>query len=171
MLCVQSFIDAGRRPQFSGNTLILRNGNRFVHLSDESGNPTSAGHEFEQHTGEQLPASGYQQQRPRREGNTETIMLRNGKRAVSRRWDAAQNKWIFTKAGTEFYKRLRRNFVIQIPVTIKGVRKDRSVYSIKGLLPIDNIRHYSSSNGYRRRHADSQQKGQSINSGPTSIRQ
>ena len=93
---VQSFIDAGRRPQVSGNTLILRNGNRFVHLSDQSGNPTVAGREFEARTGEQLPASGYRQQRPRREGNTETIALRNGKRAVTRRWNAEQNKWIFT---------------------------------------------------------------------------
>ena len=108
MSCVQSFIGAGRRPQFSGNTLILRIGNRFVHLSDQSGNPTVAGREFEARTGEQLPASGYQQQRPRREGNTETIVLRNGKRAVTRRWNAGQDKLIFTKAGTEFYKRLRR---------------------------------------------------------------
>ena len=134
---VQAFIDAGQRPQYSCNRFILRNGNRFVRLSDESGNPTSAGHEFEARTGEPLPASGYQAQRPRRQGNTETIALRSGKRAVSRRWNAEQNKWMFTKAGTEFYKRLRRNFVIQIPVTIKGIRKDRSVYSIKGLLPIE----------------------------------
>ena len=71
-----------------------------MHLSDQSGNPTVAGREFEARTGEQLPASGYRQQRPIRQGNTETIALRNGKRAVTRRRSAEQNKWNFTKAGT-----------------------------------------------------------------------
>ena len=54
---------------------------------------------------------------------------------VARRFDG--DEWKFTKAGNQFYKQLRRNFVVKVPVIIRGRRKDRSRYEIKGLLPIE----------------------------------
>jgi hypothetical protein len=74
-----------------------------------------------------------------RKGNTETIRLRGGGRGVTRRWNATNNRWDFTKLGKRYYQRLRRNWVVQVPVTIKGLRKDRSTYEIKGVVPISKM--------------------------------
>ena len=117
---VQQFIDSGARPRFDGgDSLQIRVGRRFARLSDASGALTAAGNEYEQRTGETLPDSGFQNQRAIRKGNTETIGLRDGRRGVTRKWNAASSRWDFTKLGTRYYKRLRRNYVVQVPVTTK----------------------------------------------------
>ena len=134
---LQQFIDGGARPRFDANdALQMRIGRRIVRLSAPSGELTAAGHEYEARTGETLPASGFQNQKAVRKGNTETVKLRDGRRGITRKWNAAGNRWDFTKLGTRYYKRLRRNWVVQVPVTIKGVRTDRSTYEVKGVVPI-----------------------------------
>ena len=137
---VQEFINQGLRPRMGpGNTLQLRAGRRFVRLSDNNGNLTATGNEWEARTGEQLPESGIQGQKAIRKGNTETVKLPNGTRGITRKWNAARNRWDFTKLGRAFYKKLRRNFVVQVPVIIKGMRKDRTTYEIKGVVPISKM--------------------------------
>ena len=134
MFRVQDFINQGLRPHMGpGNTLQLRAGRRFVRLSDMSGKLMAAGNEWEARTGEQLPESGIQGQKAIRKGNTETIKLPNGTRGITRKWNAARNRWDFTKLGRAFYKKLRRNFVVQVPVIIKGMRNDRTTHEIKKL--------------------------------------
>ena len=44
-----------------------------------------------------MPDSGFQNQKAVRKGNTETIRLRGGGRGTTRKWNAADNKWDFTK--------------------------------------------------------------------------
>ena len=134
---VQQFIDQGARPRFDGDdALQLRIGRRFVRLSAPDGALNTAGNEYEARTGETLPASGFQNQKAIRKGNTETIRLRSGKRGMTRRWNATSNRWDFTNLGKKYYQRLRRNWVVQVPVTIHGLRKDRSTYEIKGVVPV-----------------------------------
>ena len=95
---VQQFIDQGARPRFDkSDALQLRTGRRFVRLSAPSGELTAAGNEYETRTGETLPDSGFQNQKAVRKGNTETIRLRGGGRGTTRKWNAADNKWDFTK--------------------------------------------------------------------------
>ena len=97
---VQEFIDQGARPRFDGDdSLQLRIGRRFVRLSAPGGALNAAGNEYEQRTGETLPASGFQNQKAIRKGNTETIRLRTGRRAMTRRWNATSNRWDFTNLG------------------------------------------------------------------------
>ena len=91
---------------------MLRGGNRLSWLSRADGSLTAAGNEYEARTGSQLPPSGLQAQNPLRKGNTETIKLRSGKRVVTRRFDG--DEWKFTKAGNQFYKQLKRNFVVSL---------------------------------------------------------
>ena len=94
---VQKFIDQGARPRFNADdTLQLRIGRRFVRLSDPGGALNTAGHEYEQRTGETLPASGFQNQKAIRKGNTTTIRLCGGRRAMTRGWNATSNKWDFS---------------------------------------------------------------------------
>ena len=88
---VQEFIDQAARPRFDGDdALQLRIGRRFVRLSAPGGALNAAGNEYEQRTGETLPASGFQNQKAIRKGNTETIRLRGGGRGMTRRWNAAE---------------------------------------------------------------------------------
>ena len=106
---VQWFINTGPRLRYGGNRLILKN-NRIVHLSDEDDRPTAAGNEYEPRMGEQLLASGYQAQRPLREGTTQTIVLRAGKRAVSRRWNTEQNNMGFYEGRHRVLRVTTNNF-------------------------------------------------------------
>ena len=100
---VQQFIDQGARPRFDrSDALQLRTGRRFVRLSAPSGELTAAGNEYETRTGETLPDSGFQNQKAVRKGNTETIRLCDGRRAMRRRWNATSNRWDFTNLGNKY---------------------------------------------------------------------
>ncbi len=66
---------------------------------DNAGKKTPAGSYYEQKTGTELPLGGFLQQAARREGNVETIQLRDGKHGITRRWGAGNNDWSFTALG------------------------------------------------------------------------
>ena len=106
---VKSFIDAGSRPvldQKSKSFLMLKGPNRkYVQLSKNDGEPTTAGLFWQELTGEQLPQSGYMTQAAVREGNVEYIKTRDGKRAITRRLNVQNGEWIFTQLGLRYYKK------------------------------------------------------------------
>ena len=119
---------------------ILRKGKSFITLAKVDGNLTIAGRYYEQKTGKALDPSGYDlQQTPMREGNTERVKLRNGKTVITRQWDAVSGEYRFTKQGDQFYKQLRRNYVVQIPVKIVGKRLNGTTYTIKSSMPIEKL--------------------------------
>ena len=138
---------AGAQPQKMKTTdgYGLRNGARSIPLIDATGNKTLAGRYYEQHSGRTLPTGGFLQQTAQREGNTETIKLRDGKRGVTRRWDPAGGEFKFTALGKKYYSTLRRNYVVDVPIVVNGVRKNGTKYQIKshtkleklGMKPID----------------------------------
>ena len=66
---------------------------------DNAGKKTPAGSYYEQKTGTELPLGGFLQQAARREGNVESAQLRDGKRGITRRWDAGSSDWTFTALG------------------------------------------------------------------------
>ena len=104
---VSALVAAGATPRYSGGDgLLLRAGKRYVRLSDDLGELTAAGHAYEAQTGHPLPVSGLQRQAPHRAGATETIKMRDGRRAVTRRWNKAKGEWDFTRLGRRFYQRL-----------------------------------------------------------------
>ena len=118
---------------------ILRKGKSFITLAKLDGSLTTAGRYYEQKSGKLLdPTSGYDlQQTPMREGNTEKVRLRNGKTVITRQWDSVSGEYKFTKQGNQFYKQLRRNYVVQIPVKIVGRRLNGTTYTIKSSMPIE----------------------------------
>ena len=120
---VQKFIDSGAKPvpnTRGKSNLILRGPNRsYVQLSKPDGTPTAAGLFWQELTNEVLPQSGVMGQTAVREGNVEYIRTKEGKRAT-RRLDLASGDWIFTKLGLKYYKTLRRNYVVNVPVIIEG---------------------------------------------------
>ena len=81
----------------------VQGGGRAIVLLNTHGKKTPAGLYWEGKSGEALPEGGYLQQTPARDGNQETIKLRNGKRAVTRRWDTGPGDFKFTALGKSFY--------------------------------------------------------------------
>ncbi len=103
-----------------------------------AGQKTNAGVYYEQRSGTNLPDGVFLQQVARRDGNVETILLRDGKRGITRRWDAS-GVFKFTALGNAFYKTLRRNYVVSIPITIIGKRKNGTPYTYKTHMPMEKI--------------------------------
>ena len=83
-----------------------------------------------------LPAGGFLQQVARRDGNVETIQLRDGKRGITRRWDAGSAEFKLTALGKRYYATLRRNYVADVPIVIVGKRKNGTTYRVKSHMKI-----------------------------------
>ena len=67
---------------------------------------TRAGQHWERLTGRDLEQGGFRAQTPVRKDKIETIKLRNGNLATTRRFDPIKQEWKITKTGKEFYKTL-----------------------------------------------------------------
>ena len=46
---------------------------------------------------------------------------------------------MFTRLGLKFYKKLRRNYVVNVPVIIKGTPADGREYTKKATMPINQL--------------------------------
>ena len=79
-----------------------------------------------------------------REGNAEYIKLRDGKRGITRQLSLETGEWVFTKLGLTYYKRLRRNYVVNVPVIIRGTPPDGRVYTKKSDIAEFQTRHLKS---------------------------
>ena len=121
-------------------SVLLKSGNRRHTLVNTTGERTALGEYYEQKSSLELPVGGFDPtQSSYREGNTEYIKMRSGEERAVRRYDPADNEYKFTKLRKNFYSRLKRNYVVQIPVKVKGKRKDGSYYNIKSTLPISKM--------------------------------
>ena len=76
---------------------------------------------------------------PFRDGDEEFIRLRDGRRKSVRKWDAAARRWEFTSGtGRQFFATRVVEYVAQIPVVIRGTRRDgRGTYEKRTRLPVD----------------------------------
>ena len=127
-------LTANAKPQ--SGSVILKSGNKRHTLLNSQGERTALGEYYEQKSNDELPVGGFDPtQAAFREGTAEFIKMRNGEDRVVRRYDPAENEYKFTKLGKSFYSRLKRNYVVQIPVMVKGKRKDGSYYNIKPGFP------------------------------------
>ena len=99
----------------------LRAGRSSILLARADGNLTDAGTYYPQRSGQKLDIAGFDlRQTPIRVGNTETVLMRSGKRVITRTWDPASGDHVFTKAGNAFYRQIRRNYVVNVPVIAEG---------------------------------------------------
>lgn len=138
---MDSMLTADATPQTAkSGSVILKSGNRRHILVSPIRERTKLGEYYEQKTSNELPVGGFDPtQAPYREGNTEFIKMRNGQDRAVRRYDPADNEYKFTQLGKSFYSRLKRNYVVQLPVKIRGRRKDGRYYNIKSTLPISKM--------------------------------
>ena len=135
-------LTANANPQNTNSgSVIIKSCNKRHILVNTTGKRTALGEYYEQNSSNELPVGGFDPtQAPYTEGNTEFIKMRSGEERAARRYDAADNDYKLTKLGKSFYSRLKRNYVVQIPVKVKGKRKDGPYYNIKSTLPISNMR-------------------------------
>ncbi len=91
--------------------IALKQGRSIVKLVTDEGESTSAGDYWAAQSGQVLPAGGFLQQAATRDGNVESIRLRDGSRGVTRRWDEGTGEYKFTRLGNTYYKTQRRNYV------------------------------------------------------------
>jgi len=138
---IDQMLQPSATPQNTqSGSVILRSGSRRHILVNPRGERTNSGEYYKQKTSNELPFGGFDfTQSPFREGNTEFIKMRNGEERAVRRYSPVDNEYKLTVLGKSFYSRLKRNYVVQIPVLVKGRRKDGSYYNIKSTLPISKM--------------------------------
>ena len=134
---IDNMLATNARPHSTkSGSVVITGGNKRHTLLNSQGERTALGEYYEQRSSNELPAGGFDPtQAPFREGNTEFIKMRTGEERAVRRYDPADNEYKFTKLGKSFYARLKRNYVVQIPVKVKGKRNDGSYYNIQSSFP------------------------------------
>jgi hypothetical protein len=72
-----------------------------------------------------------------REGEVEYITLRNGRRHEVRRWKTGSRDWQYTALGRRFFSRERTEWLIEVPVEVRGRRRDdQGEYSKNTWVPV-----------------------------------
>ena len=137
---IDAFVASGQQvAKIPSGAVLARQGPRFQTLVTADGERTAAGAFYEQKTSQDLPVGGFAPQAPQRSGDTEFITMRDGLERATRRWDPASQDYKFTKLGKSFYGRLKRNYVVQVPVKVTGQRKNGTTYTIRCTLPIAKL--------------------------------
>jgi len=113
-------------------------GRVIIVLVDTHGKKTAAGEYWGTYTNRIFPSGGFQPQTPIREGNTETIMPRSGKKGVTPRW-ATEGEFNFSKLGDKYYSTQMQIYVVQVPVKIQGKRRDGTTYTTHSHLPVERL--------------------------------
>lgn len=75
----------------------------------------------------------------RREGNTESIPLLNGRAAVTCRWDLVDSSYKLTAVGKAYYRTKQTQYVVHAPVTIQGRRQSGADYGRASWMPISTL--------------------------------
>ncbi len=134
-------IDAVARPvpaTRNKTKLMLSHGRLRTALSKDDGTPTKAGLFWESLSTQSLPDSGLMSKTPFRENNTEYITV-NGKKRVTRHLDLATGEWVFSKLGMKFYRKMKRSYIVNVPVTVHGTPAEGRHYTKSSTIPISRL--------------------------------
>ena len=109
----------------------------FVVLASSSGTLTPAGELYYCITGAQPPTRQFDpNQTPVNRGGSTFITGRDG-RPLKLRFMGADGQLQLTAAGREYYKDARDEFVVTVPVVVRGKRKNGTLYERDDVLPVD----------------------------------
>jgi len=136
---IEGLVELGVSPAKlkTSDAIALIHGKTRIVLVDIAGDPTAAGKYWSTHTKRELPQGIFMPQVAIREGNTETIQLKDGKK-VTRRW-TTDGEFSFTKLGDQYYAKQKRNSVVQVPVVVKGTRRDGTKYTTHSHIPVERL--------------------------------
>ena len=98
-------IQAGRDPVRGKNgNFLLRFGQGFKFLI-KNGEPTDAGRYWAEKSGQTLPTEGFDpNHQVQRRGRAEYITLLNGTERLGRSYDAARQRYAYSRIGNKFFK-------------------------------------------------------------------
>ena len=65
--------------------------------------------------------------------------MRDGSERITRRFDASGGDFRFTAVGRSFYSKRPSQYVVHIPVTIEGRRKNGTTYELKSFMPTEKL--------------------------------
>ena len=128
---IDAMIAANTLPQHlkGSEGIALKSGRIIVKLLNDEGALTAAGTYWALQSDRDLPAGGFMQQTATREGNVESIRLRDGTKRVTRRWNEGSSEYKFTRLRNTYYQTVRRTYLVTVPVIVNGVRKNGSTYT------------------------------------------
>lgn len=144
---IRTAIRAGRVPRRgASNRTTLATGagpnrrqNTYVVLADASAKLTEAGEIYYQETGAQRPRAAYDpnQELISRNGN-DYIRTRTGQEALVRSLRAGGTVTV-TQLGRTFFRNRYREYVVHVPVTIRGRRQNGGDYDRRDWLPVHKL--------------------------------
>ena len=100
MYRVRNYLNQGAALKTATNQeriVLSLGGKKQMTLRQNNGDLTRAGVQWERLTGRDLDQGGFRAQAPLRNDKIETIKLRNGNLATTRRFDFIKQEWKFTK--------------------------------------------------------------------------
>jgi hypothetical protein len=124
--------DANRPYQKDGRLLVRTSppGGKATYrvLADATGKLTAAGRHWEDEYGDGEPlltvgikGQTFNEQQPvTQRGASEFIKLRSGREVIVRSWNGL--KYIYTALGRKYFQKQRKEYVIEVPVIIRGMR-------------------------------------------------
>ena len=125
----------GEQRASKSGSVLLKAGKQSITLVKANGQVTRAGKQFEQRGGTILSNSNsFANSKPYREGNTEYLNTTGGKKRILRRFDPASGDFEFSKLGLSYYSTMKRNYVVQVPITISGKRANGSTYTVQSFM-------------------------------------
>ena len=76
-------------------------------------------------------------QAPIREGEVEYITVQDGRRREVRRWLPEEEEWSYTRLGRSYYRQRRVQWLVEVPVEVRGRRRDsQGEYAKQAWLPV-----------------------------------
>ena len=129
-------VEAQRQPirgKKSGD-YILRFGGGGYKVVLKDGALTEAG-EYAKGLGLELPEEGYDlNEVPTRKGRTDYITVGN-KLSALRTLNPVTGDYKYTAMGRKYFRNEKKEYVVSIPITVRGRRLNGSEYTIRGFMP------------------------------------
>ena len=129
-------VEAQRQPKQGKKSgdYILRFGGGGYKVLLKDGVLTEAG-EYAKGLGLDLPEEGYDlNEVPTRKGRTDYLTVKN-KLSALRTLDPITGDYKYTALGRKYYRSQKKEYVVSIPVTVRGKRLNGSEYIIRGFMP------------------------------------
>ena len=138
---MRASIGAGRVPRRgAGNRTILPSGGRkYVVLADAAGRLSPAGEWYYATTGAQRPRAAFSQdQELIRRGGNDYIRTRDQREALVRSL-RADGSTRLTQLGRAFFRNRFREYVVHVPVIIRGRHRNGRDYNRQDWLPVHHL--------------------------------
>ena len=131
--------DGGARARTGADGAVVLNGpGAYALLSRADGQLTRAGQHYYSHLGLRPPSKDFDYNQPLiREGPNDYILLRNGQKKLVRSLQGGEHR--LTKLGKGFFRDKYYEYLVHVPVIIRGRRRSGRNYERRDWLPVNEL--------------------------------